>query len=110
MFFVLLLQEARKDAKAAAEGGRGDGGAAAAFEESNAGGWSDEEQAKLTEALGVVPSNLEKKERWKAVAEIVGSRSMKECALRFREVKENLLKRKQADEEARLAAQVGDES
>jgi len=93
---------ARKEAKAAEE----DGPAAPELEENNVGEWTDEEQAKLNEGLGTVPSSLEKRERWKAISEIVGSRSMKECAVRFKEVKENLMKRKQAEEEARLTAQA----
>lgn len=70
-------KEARKDAKAAEDGEDGDGNEENIFEESNVNEWTDEEQLKLNEALAKVPSNLDKKERWKAISEIVESRSMK---------------------------------
>jgi regulator of protease activity HflC (stomatin/prohibitin superfamily) len=68
-------KEARKDAKAAADGS--DDENAVNFIESNVNNWTDEEQAKLNEALAKVPSSLDKKERWKAISEIVETRSMK---------------------------------
>ena len=84
-------KEARKAAAAARKNARKDAkkGAAAEddeFEESNVANWTDEEQANLNEGLAEFPPTMDKKERWRAIADKVGSRSMKECAARFKEV------------------------
>ena len=80
------------------------------FEEANEAGWSEEEQALLNQGLAENPASMDKKERWKAIAAVVGTRNLKECAQRYKEVKENIIRKKQAEESARraLAEQVGE--
>ena len=58
-------------------------------EELNEGAWSDEEQEKLNQALAkfLNDKTLDTKARWKAIADDVGTRGAKECAVRFKEVK-----------------------
>lgn len=53
---------------------------------------------------------MDKKERWKAIAAVVGTRSMKECAMRYKEVKENIIRKKTAEEARRraLSEQMGE--
>lgn len=45
--------------------------------------WSDDEQAKLEEALKLFPGSVSDKERWQSIADHVG-RSRKDCVMRFR--------------------------
>eukprot|EP00635_Sarcinochrysidales_sp_CCMP3193_P004984 CAMPEP_0118916000 /NCGR_PEP_ID=MMETSP1166-20130328/16093_1 /TAXON_ID=1104430 /ORGANISM="Chrysoreinhardia sp, Strain CCMP3193" /LENGTH=784 /DNA_ID=CAMNT_0006855787 /DNA_START=35 /DNA_END=2385 /DNA_ORIENTATION=+ len=92
------LKEARA-AKKAAKATKDDPGPAP--EALNAEGWSEAEQASLDEALRVAPTD-DAKARWAAIAERVGSRTAKECLLRFREVRSNLLARKDWEERKRI--------
>ena len=94
-----MKKEVKKAAKAAEEP-----------EESNVNNWTDEEQELLNQGLAENPASMDKKERWKAIAAVVGTRNLKECAQRYKEVKENIIRKKQAEESARraLAEQVGE--
>lgn len=67
-------------------------------EELNEGAWTDGEQDKLTQALAKYLNDkaLDTKARWKAIADDVGSRGAKECAVRFKEVKVKSSQRSQA--------------
>jgi curved DNA-binding protein CbpA len=60
------------------------GGAAAAA----AAAWTAAEQQRLEAALRQFPASagLDKQARWKAISEAVGSRGVKECAARYKEV------------------------
>jgi len=40
--------------------------------------WDSEELAELRNAVQEVPSNVEKQERWRLIADIVGTRSKRE--------------------------------
>ena len=93
----------KKEVKKAAKG-------AEEPEESNVNNWTDEEQELLNQGLAENPASMDKKERWKAIAAVVGTRNLKECAQRYKEVKENIIRKKQAEESARraLAEQVGE--
>ena len=78
--------------------------------ELNAHNWTDEEQTLLNQGLAECPASMDKKERWKAIAAVVGTRSMKECAMRYKEVKENIIRKKTAEEARRraLSEQMGE--
>lgn len=39
------------------------------------------------------PKSIEAKERWTKIAEMVPGKTKKECVQRFKEIKENLLKK-----------------
>ncbi|KAJ8602225.1 hypothetical protein CTAYLR_003663 [Chrysophaeum taylorii] len=61
--------------------------------------WGEDEQARLDAALREFPANDgDVKARWKAIAEAVGNRTAKECALRFKEVRGNVLRRREWEE------------
>ena len=80
----------KKEVKKAAKG-------AEEPEESNVNNWTDEEQELLNQGLAENPASMDKKERWKAIAAVVGTRNLKECAQRYKEVKENIIRKKQAE-------------
>lgn len=99
------LKKAEKDAKKAAlkkareakklSKQQQQGGESAPPEALNVNGWTDEEQSRLDGALVTFPSSMEVKERWKSIAGAVGSRSARECATRFKEVRNNMVARKE---------------
>lgn len=50
--------------------------------------WSKEQQQALEKALAKYPASMPTKERWSAIAAEVPDKSMKECAARFKQIKE----------------------
>ena len=51
--------------------------------------WSQQEQSLLDGAYASVPKELPSKERWKAIAEVVGNgRTARECAERVKELRQ----------------------
>jgi len=67
--------------------------------------WTDEEQRLLEEALVTCSGLKDVKEKWKAVALIVGTRGAKSCAERFKTCREWALERQRdAEAEAEAAA------
>lgn len=53
-----------------------------------AGDWTEEEQRHLEEGLVQAASLTDQKEKWKAVAKVVGTRNARACAERFRHCRE----------------------
>ena len=53
--------------------------------------WTPEEQKLLEAAILKFPASMDKLERWAKIAEHVGTRSKKECAARFKELREKAL-------------------
>ena len=49
--------------------------------------WTAEEQTKLENALREFPRTMDKKDRWKAIGNAVGSKSARECIQRFKEIR-----------------------
>jgi len=69
----------------AAEGGSGAG------EKANGGNeeaWTEEQDALLQEMLRKYPAEMDKNERWKAIAKGVPGRTKKECVQRFKAIRE----------------------
>ena len=52
------------------------------------GAWSDEQDSLLQEMLRKYPADMDKNERWKAIAKGVPGRTKKECVSRFKAIRE----------------------
>ena len=62
--------------------------AATASAEDTDGAWSDEQDSLLQEMLRKYPADMDKNERWKAIAKGVPGRTKKECVSRFKAIRE----------------------
>lgn len=65
-----------------------DGGGGEANADSEEGGWTEEQNALLQEMLRKFPADMDKNERWKAIAKGVPSKTKKECVQRFKDIRE----------------------
>ncbi|CDJ49377.1 zinc finger (CHY type) protein, putative [Eimeria brunetti] len=67
--------------------------------------WTEEEQKRLEEALVLYRRVVEPTLRWRNISSHVGSRTAKECAIRFQLCRENVLSQRQqaAAEEANIS-------
>lgn len=69
----------------AADGGSGGGESNNGSDE---GAWTEEQDALLQEMLRKYPADMDKNERWKAIAKGVPGRNKKECVQRFKAIRE----------------------
>ena len=63
--------------------------------------WTLNQQRALEEALAKFPAAMEKAARWKAIAQHVPGKSLKQCVARFNHVREKVLKQRQEEEAQR---------
>ena len=59
--------------------------------------WTQDQQTKFEQALLEFTSSMDKWERWSKVAAAVGEKSKNQCILRYRYLKEYLIKKKDID-------------
>ncbi len=56
--------------------------------------WTGEQQKRLEAALRKYPATMERKERWKSIASDVKGKTAKQCALRFKQLRDAVKKSK----------------
>jgi ABC-type glutathione transport system ATPase component len=83
---AIAAKKAARRANERPSGERPSGDGSDGEEEDALGGWTDQEQAALEEALRSFPQSLPKDERWEAIAQHVG-RSTGECVQRIKDLK-----------------------
>ena len=59
--------------------------------------WSQEQQLRFEAALLEYPSSMDKWERWCKVAAAVGDKTKNQCIMRYRYLKEYIIKKKEID-------------
>ncbi|CAM9588765.1 unnamed protein product [Phaeothamnion confervicola] len=69
---------------------RAAGSAPARVEVVGAGGWSQQQQQQLEDALARFPPSMDKNERWKSISAEVEGKTKKECVERFKVLKAKL--------------------
>ena len=63
------------------------------------GEWSKTELRALKKAAAEIPSSVEKQERWRQIAERVGTRGKKDCYEKYKELKEAKANKKKKDDD-----------
>ena len=84
------------DPTAATGGGEEESKESGKKESSESAPWTTEQQAALLASLKKHPSSMEKNERWKAISGDVDGKSKKDCYARFKEIRAELIKTKEA--------------
>lgn len=93
-----LLARSKKSSAAASSTAAANNGtvdavaaAKAAAVQATATDWTTEQQKRLEAAMAQFPSTMEKKARWKAIADAVEGKTAKECVARVKAIKAQLL-------------------